>query len=74
MDKLNTARQSVRPEYQDAAKKKLEDTFGDRYSLIRMMDGRKQVERMAGENKPSKRHACERPMCKKNKMTSAFDH
>ena len=45
-DELNAARQSVRPEYQDAAKKKLEETFGERYSLMRMMDSRKQVERI----------------------------
>ncbi len=45
-DKMNTARQSVRVKYQDAAKKKLEETFGERYSLMRMMDSRKQVERI----------------------------
>ena len=45
-DKMNAARQSVRAKYQDAAKKKLEETFGERYSLIRMMDSRKQVERI----------------------------
>ena len=37
-DKMNAARQSVRAKYQDAAKKKLEETFGERYSLMRMMD------------------------------------
>lgn len=45
-DKMNAARQSVRAKYQDAAKKKLEETFGERYSLMRMMDSRKQVERI----------------------------
>ena len=50
MDKLNAARQSVRAKYQDTAKKKLEDTFGERYLLMRMMDSRKQVERMTGEH------------------------
>ena len=45
-DKMNAARQSVRAKYQDAAKKKLEETFGDRYSLMRMMDSRKQIERL----------------------------
>lgn len=49
-DELNVARQRVRSEYQDAAKKKLEDTFGERYSLMRMMDSRKRVERLMGEN------------------------
>ena len=45
-DKMNAARQSVRAKYQDAAKKKLEETFGERYSLMRMMDSRKQIERL----------------------------
>ena len=45
-DKLNAARQNVRPEYQDAAKKKLEEAFGVRYSLIRMMDSRRRAEQM----------------------------
>lgn len=49
VDELNTARQSVRPEYQDAAKKKLEDTFGERFSLIRMMDSWKQAEQLTKE-------------------------
>ena len=46
VDKLNAARQSARPEYQEAAKKKLEETFGERYSLMRMMDSRKRAEQM----------------------------
>lgn len=45
-DKMNAARQSVRVKYQDAAKKKLEETFGERYSLMRMMDSRKRAEQM----------------------------
>ena len=45
-DKMNAARQSVRAKYQDAAKKKLEETFGERYSLMRMMDSRKRAEQM----------------------------
>lgn len=45
-DKLNAARQNVRPEYQDAAKKKLEEAFGVRYSLMRMMDSRRRAEQM----------------------------
>ena len=45
-DKVNAARQSVRVKYQDAAKKKLEETFGERYSLMRMMDSRKRAEQM----------------------------
>ena len=45
-DKMNAARQSVRAKYQDAAKKKLEETFGERYSLMRMMDSRRQIERL----------------------------
>lgn len=45
-DKMNAARQSVRTKYQDAAKKKLEETFGERYSLMRMMDSRRQIERL----------------------------
>ena len=48
-DKLNAARQSVRTEYQDAAKEKLKDTFGERYSLMRMMDSRKRVEKLLKE-------------------------
>ena len=48
-DKMNAARQSVRAKYQDTAKKKLEDTFGERYSLMRMMNSRKQTERMMKE-------------------------
>lgn len=47
---MNAARQSVRAKYQDAAKKKLEETFGERYSLMRMMDSRKRVERLMREN------------------------
>lgn len=43
-DKLNAARQNVCPEYQDAAKKKLEEAFGVRYSLMRMMESQRQVE------------------------------
>lgn len=45
-DKMNAARQSVRAKYQDAAKKKLEETFGERYSLMRMMDSRRRAEQM----------------------------
>lgn len=45
-DKMNTAQQSVRAKYQDAAKKKLEDTFGKRYSLMRMLNSQRQVERL----------------------------
>ena len=45
-DEMNAARQSVRAKYQDAAKKKLEETFGERYSLMRMMDSRKRAEQM----------------------------
>lgn len=48
-DKMNAARQSVQAKYQDAAKKKLEDTFGERYSLMRMIDSRKQVEQLTKE-------------------------
>ena len=49
-DELNAVRYSVRAEYQDAAKKKLEDTFGERYSLMRMMDSRKRIEKLTREN------------------------
>ena len=42
-DELNTARQGVRSKYQDATKKKLEETFGEKYSLMRMMDSRKRT-------------------------------
>ena len=49
VDELNTGRQGVRSKYQDAAKKKLEDTFGERYSLMRMMDSRKRAERLTKE-------------------------
>lgn len=45
-DKMNATRQGVRAKYQDAAKKKLEETFGERYSLMRMMDSRKRAEQM----------------------------
>lgn len=45
-DKMNAARQSVRAKYQDAAKKKLEETFGERYLLMRMMDSRRRAEQM----------------------------
>lgn len=45
-DKMNAARQSFRAKYQDAAKKKLEETFGERYSLMRMMDSRRRAEQM----------------------------
>ena len=45
-DKMNTTRQGVRAKYQDVAKKKLEETFGERYSLMRMMDSRKRAEQM----------------------------
>ena len=45
-DKMNAVRQSVRLEYQHAAKKKLEDTFGKRYSLMRMVNSQRQVERL----------------------------
>lgn len=45
-DELNAARQSVRAKYQDAAKKILEDTFGERYSLLRMMDSQKRADRL----------------------------
>lgn len=45
-DKMNAARQSVRAKYQDATKKKLEETFGERYSLMRMMDSRRRAEQM----------------------------
>lgn len=47
--KMNAARQSVRAKYQDAAKKKLEETFGERYSLMRMMDSRKQAKQITKE-------------------------
>ena len=47
--KMNAARQSVRAKYQDVAKKKLEETFGERYSLMRMMDSRKRVEQLTKE-------------------------
>lgn len=43
VDELNTARQGVRSKYQDATKKKLEETFGEKYSLMRMMDSRKRT-------------------------------
>lgn len=57
-DKMNVARQSVRVKHQDAAKKKLEETFGERYSLIRMIDSQKQTERLIKEKKDSaKRNA-----------------
>lgn len=45
-DKMNATRQSGRAKYQDAAKKKLEETFGERYSLMRMMDSRRRAEQM----------------------------
>lgn len=45
-DKMNAARQGVRAKYQDVAKKKLEETFGERYSLMRMMDSRRRAEQM----------------------------
>ena len=45
-DKMNATRQGVRAKYQDAAKKKLEETFGERYSLMRMMDSRRRAEQM----------------------------
>ena len=45
-DKMNAARQGVRAKYQDAAKKKLDETFGERYSLMRMMDSRRRAEQM----------------------------
>lgn len=48
--KMNAARQSVRAKYQDAAKKKLEETFGERYSLMRMMDSREQMKKLTREN------------------------
>ena len=57
-DKMNVARQSVRVKHQDAAKKKLEETFGEWYSLIRMIDSQKQTERLIKEKKDSaKRNA-----------------
>ena len=40
---------AVELSYQDAAKKKLEETFGERYSLMRMMDSRRQAERLIKE-------------------------
>ena len=46
---MNAARQSVRAKYQDAAKKKLEETFGERYSLMRMMNSRKRAEQLTKE-------------------------
>ncbi len=49
-DELNAERQSVRAEYLDAAKKKLEETFGERYSLMRMMDSRRRMEKLTREN------------------------
>ena len=52
---MNAARQCVRAKYQDAAKKKLEETFGERYSLMRMMDSRKRVERLMRENDDHKK-------------------
>lgn len=45
-DKMNATRQGVRAKYQDAAKKKLDETFGERYSLMRMMDSRRRAEQM----------------------------
>lgn len=48
-DKMNVARQSERVKHQDAAKKKLEETFGERYSPMRMIDSRKQVEQLTKE-------------------------
>lgn len=45
-DKMNATRQGVRAKYQDAAKKKLEETFGERYSLMWMMDSRRRAEQM----------------------------
>lgn len=45
-DKMNATRQGVRAKYQDVAKKKLEETFGERYSLMRMMDSRRRAEQM----------------------------
>ena len=50
-DKMNAARQSVQAKYQDAAKKKLEETFGERFSLMRMMGSRKQVDIMDTVNR-----------------------
>ena len=40
---------AVELSYQDAAKKKLDETFGERYSLMRMMDSRRQAERLIKE-------------------------
>lgn len=48
-DKMNATRQGVRAKYQDAAKKKLEETFGERYSLMRMMNSRKRAEQLTKE-------------------------
>ena len=48
-DKMNATRQGVRAKYQDAAKKKLEETFGERYSLMRMMDSRRRAEQLMKE-------------------------
>lgn len=50
-DELNAVRQSMRVKYQDAAKKKLEETFGERYSLMRMMGSRKQIDIMDTVNR-----------------------
>ena len=54
-DKMNAVRQSVRLEYQHAAKKKLEDTFGKRYSLMRMVNSQRQVERLMKEKDDSEK-------------------
>ena len=48
-DKMNATRQGVRAKYQDVAKKKLEETFGERYSLMRMMDSRRRAEQLTKE-------------------------
>ena len=54
-DTMNAVRQSVRLEYQHAAKKKLEDTFGKRYSLMRMVNSQRQVERLMKEKDDSEK-------------------
>ena len=52
--KLDEARRNAKREHTDCAIKRIQNTFGEKFSVVRMMEARKDVERMTKREEQSK--------------------
>lgn len=59
---LDEARRNAKREHMDCAIKRIQNTFGEKFSVVRMMEVRKDVERMtkSGEQSKQKEHSMEK--------------